>query len=60
MRATLYRNDNYDKTVKTKNYMIKPAVSLLVIFGLGAAGLIYLEIKHKSAVKLAKRNVGKV
>lgn len=60
VRATLYRNDNYDKTVKTKNYMIKPAVSLLVIFGLGAAGLIYLEIKHKSAVKLAKRNVGKV
>lgn len=53
VRATLYRNANYDKSVKTKNYMIKPAVMLIIIFGLGAAGLIYLEIKTRIGRKRA-------
>ena len=53
VRATLYRNADYDKTVKTKNYMVKPAVMLIIIFGLGAAGLIWLEIKTRIGRKRA-------
>lgn len=53
VRATLYRNSNYDKTVEQKNYLLKPAIALIIIFGLGAAGLIYLEIKKQIGRKRA-------
>lgn len=53
VRATLYRNSNYDKTVEQKNYLLKPAIALIIIFGLGAAGLIYLEIKKRIGRKRA-------
>lgn len=46
VRATLYRNADYDKEVKQKNYLIKPAVVLCVIFGLGLTWIVYTEIKN--------------
>ena len=52
VRSTLYRAENYDKTVEKKNYLIKPLVTLIVVFSLAGAWLISAEVK---GYKLRKR-----
>ncbi|MDR2822676.1 MAG: hypothetical protein LBV58_03905 [Acholeplasmatales bacterium] len=46
--STLYRDDNYDKEIKQKNYLIGPIIGISLIFGTGLAFIIYAEIKRYS------------
>ena len=57
VRATLYRVENYDKTVEQKNYLIKPVITLIVVFGLAAIWLISTEIKGYNMRKRIKQGL---
>lgn len=53
--ATLFRDQDYDLTIKTKNYMIEPIVGLSVIYGCVAVFLVYTEIKRVKQARLQVR-----
>lgn len=57
VRSTLYRVENYDKTVEQKNYLIKPVITLIIVFGLAAAWLITTEIKGYNMRKRIKQGL---
>lgn len=56
VRTTLYRVENYDKSVTQKNYLIKPIITLIIVFGLAAVWLISTEIKGYNMRKRINKN----
>lgn len=59
VRTTLYRVENYDKSVTQKNYLIKPVITLIIVFGLAAIWLISTEIKGYKMRKRIKQELKK-
>lgn len=53
--ATLFRDKDYDVTVKGKNYLLEPIIGLSVIYGAGIAWLVATEIKRAKQRKLATK-----
>ena len=53
----IVRVENYDKTVEQKNYLIKPVITLIVVFGLAAIWLISTEIKGYNMRKRIKQGL---
>ena len=53
--ATLFRDKDYDVTVKGKNYLLEPIIGLSVIYGAGIACLVATEIKRAKQRKLATK-----
>lgn len=53
--STLFRDQNYDATIKEKNYMIEPIVGLSLIYGAGSLFLLYTEIKRAKQQRLEMR-----
>ena len=53
VRSTMFRDKDYDVTIKEKNYLIEPIIGLSLIYGAGAAFLIATEIKRAKQRKVA-------
>lgn len=51
--STLFRDQDYDVTIKEKNYLVEPLVGLSVIYGFAAIFLIYTEVKRAKQQRLA-------
>lgn len=55
VRSTLFRVENYDKTVIQKNYLIKPIITLSIVFGFAIIWLVSTEIKAYNMRKRIKK-----
>ena len=53
-RSTLFRVENYDKTVEQKNYLIKPIITLIIVFSLFIGFIVYTEVKNYTQTKKFK------
>ena len=51
--STLFRDQDYDVTIKEKNYMLEPIIGLSVIYGFAVICLVYTEIKRAKQLRLA-------
>lgn len=56
IKSTLFRNDIYDKVIKTKNYMLKPIIGLSIIFGGVILMVVYIEVKRIVVKRKFKAN----